>query len=220
VVTIRSAIDTEVYCPRRSRRLKGEFGLPDDVVAVGMVAQFIPRKGHAHLLTAAPVVIAAVPNVRFILFGRGPEEGAVRKQIAADGLTGHVVVAGFRDDLDRLLPDLDVMVHPVEREGLGVALLQAAACGVPVVASAVGGVPEAVRDGESGLLVPAGDAGALARALIDLLADAERRRSMGRRSREMALREFAISVMVERHLDLYDALLADAAHPALYRGHA
>ena len=111
-------------------------------MTLAMIAQFIPRKGHRVLIEALPAIVARHPNVRVLLFGRGAEQAAIRRAVAArPELASRVAFAGFRDDLHRVLPCIDVVVHPASMEGLGVALLQAAACGVPIVAGRAGGIP-------------------------------------------------------------------------------
>jgi glycosyltransferase involved in cell wall biosynthesis len=118
---------------------------------------------------------------------------------------------GFRDDLTRLLPCLDLLVHPAEREGLGVSLLQAAACGVPIVASAAGGMPEVVQD--NGYLVLPGDVPALAAAITRVLDDPQQAARMGVLGRALVERRFSVAAMVAGNLAVYRKLLG--GHAAL-----
>ncbi|MDN5872257.1 MAG: glycosyltransferase, partial [Nitrococcus sp.] len=120
--------------------------------------------------------------------------------------------AGFRNDLPRVLPNLELVVHPARREGLGVALLQAAACGVPTVACRAGGIPEAVRDGENGLLVEPGDTGALASAVNRLLAEPALARRYGAAGRVLVQRAFSIEAMVRGNLAVYAKISAGRRH--------
>jgi glycosyltransferase involved in cell wall biosynthesis len=204
VTCVPSAVDTERYSPGGDREwFRREFGLAEDEPVVGMAAQFIPRKGHRVLMDAAPVILARHPRTRFLLFGQGPEESAVREYAAAVGLGDRVVFAGFRDDMPRILPCLDVLAHPATMEGLGVALLQAAACGVPVVASRVGGIPEAVRDDVNGILVAPGDSDALAEAVSRLLADPALARQLAEGGPELVRRCFSIPAMVDGNHRVY-----------------
>jgi glycosyltransferase involved in cell wall biosynthesis len=106
---------------------------------------------------------------------------------------------------------MDLLVHPARMEGLGVSLLQAASAGVPIVASRVGGIPEAVRDGENGLLVPPGDIAALRAAIETLLADPERRRRLGAGGQTLMAREFSVDAMVEGNLAVYRELWGEVA---------
>ena len=188
-----------------------EFGLAPDAPVLGVVAQLIDRKGHRFLLDALPGLLDEFPGLRVLFFGKGPLEAALRAQIARLELNRHVQLAGFRDDLPRILPCLDLFVHPALREGLGVSLLQASASRVPVVASRAGGIPEAVRDGINGLLVPPGDAVALAEAIRCLLRDRALAGRMGEAGRALVEREFSADRMVEDNLRVYRELLGQTA---------
>ncbi|MBK1693068.1 glycosyltransferase [Ectothiorhodospira mobilis] len=210
VVCVPSAVDTERYRPVCDRAwFQDAFGLEEYEKTVGVVAQLIPRKGHRHLLAAIPGIIQAEPRVRFLFFGQGPLEAELRAQIQEEGLAGHVALMGFRDDLERVLPCLDLVVHPAEMEGLGVSLLQAAACGVPLVGARAGGVPEIIGE-DAGVLVPPGDSPALERAVVDLLKDPERRARLGAAGRRRVQARFSIDAMVEGNLRVYQEVLGAA----------
>ena len=187
--------------------LAATFGFQPADPVIGVVAQLIARKGHRFLLEAMPTLLACCPRTQVLIFGKGPLDTALREQIDHLGLAGHVRLVGFRDDLPRVLPSLDLLVHPALMEGLGVSLLQASACRVPIVASAVGGIPEAVRDGLNGLLVPPGDAPTLAKAILELLPDTARRQAMGAAGYALVQREFSPQRMVEGHLRVYRELV-------------
>ncbi|PWG64900.1 glycosyltransferase [Spiribacter halobius] len=208
-VCVHSAVDTVRYAPQKhSHALQDALGLSGGGPVIGMIAQLIPRKGHQALLDAAPQVLAAHPQAHFVLFGRGPLHQEIEQAIRARNLQDSVLMAGFRDDLPVLLPELDIVVHPAEMEGLGVSLLQAAACGVPVVASRAGGIPEAVDDSHSGYLVPPGDTKALATAINTLLADASLRQAMAGNARALAMQRFSCAAMVSGNLHEYQRLQA------------
>jgi glycosyltransferase involved in cell wall biosynthesis len=213
IVPIASAVDTGRYRPDPAARARlcAAFGLPRHALAVGVVAQLIERKRHAWLFALLPELARARPELRVVCFGRGPLEGRLEREIAKRGLTRHVVLAGFRKDLAALLPGLDLLAHPAEREGLGVALLEAASAGVPVVACAVGGVPDVVVDGETGALVPRADAAAFARALRELLASPGERARLGDAARRHVERRFGVERLVAEHLSLYSRVLAERA---------
>ena len=208
--TIPSAVDTERYRPDSTAhvRLRTEHGLPSDALVVTVVAQLIARKNHELLLRELPALAARHPRLRVLFFGRGPLERPLRERIRALELGAVVRLAGFRDDLPALLPGADVLVHPAHREGLGVALLEALAAGVPVVACAAGGVVDLIQHDVNGVLVPPGDAAALRAALDRLLADPAGRLRLGAAGRAQVQRAFSIDRMVDRHLEVY----ADVAH--------
>jgi glycosyltransferase involved in cell wall biosynthesis len=209
IEVIPSAVDTDRYAPdpAAGTYLRRTLGIHRDETVVGMAAQFIPRKGHRVLLQALPEVIARHPRTRFVLFGQGAEEETIRSLSRGTPAGEHLLFAGFREDLPDLLPGLDLLVHPALREGLGVILLQAAACAVPAVASRAGGMPEVVRHAETGLLVPPDDPQALARALHDLLDDPEWCHQLGQSARRRALEHFSLPSLARRHQALYHRLL-------------
>ncbi|MCB1917357.1 MAG: glycosyltransferase [Rhodocyclaceae bacterium] len=212
VSCVRSAVDPAPYlvgCDRAAFR-RG-LGIAVDAPVAAMVAQLIERKGHRHVLAALPRVLQPHPALHLLIFGRGPLERALREAIAAAGLASRVHLMGFVDDLPARLGCIDLLLHPADMEGLGVSLLQAAAAGVPIVASRAGGMPEAVEDGVTGLLIAPGDVDALAAATIRLLDDPALRARMGEAGRRRVLTEFSVDTMCEGNLAVYRRLLGKAA---------
>jgi glycosyltransferase involved in cell wall biosynthesis len=208
VHVIRNAIRTERFAaanPGGRERLLALLPRPVRLV-VGAAGRLSPEKGFGQLVEAAAVVLAACPDVGFVLFGDGPLRGEIAGRIAELGLTERVVLAGFRADLDELLPALDVLALPSFTEGLPNVVLEAFAARVPVVATAVGGTPEVVEDGASGYLVPPGDPNALARRLLDLLADDGLRRAMGQRGRERVQAEFTFEAQARQYQQLFEEI--------------
>jgi len=208
VSCVRSAVDATPYLGHYDKAaFRHRLGLPEGTPLAGMVAQLIERKGHRHVLEALPSVLARHPGLVLLVYGRGPLEPWLRERIAAAGLGDSVRLMGFVDDLPSQLGCLDLLVHPADMEGLGVSLLQASAARVPIIASRAGGMPEAVRDGENGLLIAPGDVPALARAMDRLLGDAALRATMGDAGRALVLREFSVDVMCEGNLAIYRQVL-------------
>lgn len=208
VICVPSAVDPAPFAHACEHAwFRAEFGLPPQTRALGVIAQLIPRKGHRHLLAALPPLLQRYPELHILFFGQGPLHAELSALIAAPPYRERVRLAGFRTDLPRLLPCLYGVVHPAEMEGLGVALLQAAAAGVPIVASRAGGIPEVVRDQVNGLLVPAADPAALAQALDRLLADPAYAAELGRRGRTLVHEEFSLESMVEGNRRVYAAAL-------------
>jgi len=204
VALVPSAIDTALYHPSAMRgRLARRLDLPSDAVVLGAVAQLIPRKGHATLLRAFARLARAQPRLHLICFGRGPLATRIERQIAALDLGGRVRLAGYRDDLPELIPELAALVHPAEREGLGVAVLEAQAAGVPVIAARAGGIPEIVEDGVTGLLVPARDDVALAAAIERVLTDRALREGLSERARRSVERTHSVEQMAQANLAIY-----------------
>src|SRR5690606_16323791 len=202
-------VDTERFRPdpdARSRLLEVARA-PADALLVGVVAQLIERKGHAALFACLPELARREPRVRVLCFGQGPLAARLEAAAQASGEGARVAWLGLRDDLPALLPGLDLLVHPAEREGLGVAVLEAMSAGVAVVACAAGGVVDAIEDGVAGVLVPPGDRDALGRALARTLADRELRARLGRAARSTAERRFSAAALAARHVELYERML-------------
>ena len=208
VTTVRSAIDIRDFstdCEREA--FLREFALPDDAVTIGVIAQLIPRKGHRYLIEALPEISERHTNLRLLFFGQGPEHAALEADVSDAGLDGIIQFCGFRDDLPRWLPCLNLVVHPAEMEGLGVSLIQAAASGVAIVASRAGGMPEIVRDEINGLLVTPKNVAELRAAVERLLANEVLRRKMGKAGRQLVETEFSIDTMVAGNLAIYENVL-------------
>ena len=208
---IRSAVDTARFAePADRAAFAAEFGVPDDAIVLGAAGQLIPRKGHRYLLEAVAEIKDAYPQLRLLIFGEGYLNNQLRAQAATLGLGDIVQFVGFREDLDDFMGCFDIFVHPALAEGLGVATLKAAAAGVPVVGFAAGGLPEAVLDSETGLLVPAEDVDELRKAIVTLIAHDDVRASMGAAGRERMQSEFSIDTMVTQHIALYESVLGDS----------
>lgn len=178
---------------------------------VGVVARLQPEKGVATFLKAAARTAPRFPEAHFIVAGDGP----LRQELVALaedlGLRDRVRFLGFRSDASALMASLDVLVVPSLTEGSPLVTLEAMAAGVPVVASAVGGIPDQIRDGKEGLLVPPGDTGAMAEAIAALLRDPARARSLGEAGRRRATSVFSHAVMVRRIEDVYREVLGRPA---------
>ena len=163
--------------------VRAELGVPDDHVLVGTVANYTEQKDWPNLLDAARIVAESGAPIRFCAVGQGPLEQAVRDRHRELGLESVMVLTGYRPDAVRLMAGCDLFVLASRYEGLPVALMEALALGLPIVATAVGGIPEAVTSGVEGLLVPPERADLLAEALRGLAGDPSRRASMATAAR-------------------------------------
>jgi glycosyltransferase involved in cell wall biosynthesis len=172
-----------------------------------MAGRLSPDKGFHVLIDAIPAVLAKAPDARFIICGDGVQRHELERQVVSLGLKDVVVFAGFRNDLDSWMPNADLFVLPSFTEGLPNVLLEAHASGVPVVATAVGGSPELVVDGETGWLVPPGVRPALAAGMIRLLCDDSRRRQMGLAAQARVREHFTFEVQARGYLELFDDLM-------------
>ena len=207
---IRNAIDAERFGPPDEvygQRLRALFHTRFEhiVCAVGRLS---PEKGFDQLIEAARSVVQARPKTGFLLIGDGPQRTELEAQISEAGLAEHVVLAGFRSDVDRLLPHVDVVAVPSFTEGLPNVVLEAFCAGVPVVATAVGGTPEVVENGVNGYLVPAGDPASLAQHLLRILGEGDTAEGMGAKGRDYVRRHFHFARQSNEYQVLFERLLA------------
>lgn len=201
---VHSAVDASKWlAPRSAAARNREFDLEGGGPAGAMVAQFVSRKGHWVLLHALSILKSRGLNPSVVLFGRGPMRENVATLADSLGVSDLIRFAGFRNDLHEWLGAFDFCVHPALQEGLGVAALQAGAAGVPVAGGRAGGIPEVIVDGETGILCPPGDAGALADAVARFMREPDDARAMGRRARARIESDFSVDAMVEGNLEVY-----------------
>lgn len=183
-----------------------ELGVPDGCMVVGNVAALTDHKDHFTLIEAAAIVLQHRDDVRFILAGEGELRLALEHRLRELGCDDKILLIGFRNDIDMLMPAFDIFCLSSHMEGLGTSVLDAMAFGLPVVATNAGGIPEAVEDGVTGRIVPPKDPKRLADALLDLLGNQELRSSMGRAGRLSFERRFTAGRMVDDTLKVYAEL--------------
>ncbi|MEK6191335.1 MAG: glycosyltransferase [Chloroflexota bacterium] len=216
ITVVPNGVDLDRFSPQRSSQdtaaLRAALGIPPDAFLVGVVARLEPEKGHRYLLEALPAIVEAVPDAWLLLVGEGSQTDALRAQAGSLPLAARqrVVIAGFQTDIEAVTQALDVAVLPSLREAQGLALLEAMAARRPVVASAVGGIPETIRDGVDGLLVPPADPPALADAVIRLARDAQLRDRLAASGRRRVEDRFSVTVSVRRVVAIYSEELARA----------
>jgi glycosyltransferase involved in cell wall biosynthesis len=190
-----------------------ELGLPAEGPVIGTVGRLVPIKGHEWLLKAAPRVLAEFPRATFVFLGEGPLLGRLQQVAGELGISGRVMFLGARQDVPECLAAFDLFAFPSLNEGMGRALIEAMAVGLPAVATRVGGIPDVVTDGETGILVPPQDAAALADALLTMLRDPARRQAYGQAARRSMDERFDVESMVRALDRLYDAVWQEK-HPA------
>jgi glycosyltransferase involved in cell wall biosynthesis len=167
------------------------------------VARLFPQKTQEYLIKAARIVLASVPKVRFAIVGTGPREAEIATLIHEEGLDDKVFLAGRRDDVPDVLAAADLFALSSMQEGLPVALLEALAAACPVVSTDVGGVSEIVRHNVTGLLVPPSDPEALAAAIVEMLSDPKRARSLALKGQELVQREYSMQAWGRKWQALY-----------------
>ena len=212
VSLIYNGVDLERYSHQEPCcTLHEEYGMPADAPIVGIVARLEPEKGHPTLLDAWPLVLREVPAARLLVVGEGSRREALEAQAAELGIAGSVTFTGRREDVPAVTAALDVAVLPSYREAQGLSILEAMALGRPVVASNVGGIPEMVEDGFTGILVPPHDAGALAAGIVRFLTDHPYADTVARAAKEMVHERFCVELMVREIETIYDQSLEHEA---------
>jgi glycosyltransferase involved in cell wall biosynthesis len=210
IVTVHSVIDPKLYQVKGdSDRLRDELGIKPGEKVISVIAQLIKIKGHRYLFEAAPAILEAAPNTVLLILGEGDLKDELSALAEKIGIADRAIFAGFRRDVSELLAMTTTLVHPSTMEGLANAVLQAMAAEVPVVVAAVGGMPEAVRDGFNGLLVPPADSTAIAKAAIRLLSDPQLCAKLGSAARNTVEQEFSVDGMVEGVLKVYREALGE-----------
>lgn len=198
--------------PLPACQMRDEFDIPRQAPLIGVVARLEPEKGQRHLIEAMPAILDRVPDAWLAIIGEGSQADALRARSASLGraVAERVVFTGRRDDVSALTADLTVAALPSLREAQGISILEAMARRRPVVASAVGGIPEVITHGVDGLLVPPGDPAALAAAIATLLADPALRERIGAAGYRTVAERFSIDAQVRRIEVVYDEELARA----------
>lgn len=178
-----------------------------DTVVIGTVARLHPQKALEVMLDAAKLVVASLPAARFVIGGTGPMEQLLKERIAELRLEPYVKMVGFVEDVPGFLSGLDIYALSSDYEGLPLAVLEAMAAGLPIASTAVGGVPEAVIDGENGFLVPPRNSRLLAQAIVRLAVDPESAARMGAQSRKRMEELFDAKIMARKTVEVYHKVL-------------
>ena len=200
--------------PAERARMREELGLAADEFCIGCIGNLFPVKGHMTALEGIAGFVARCPNWRLLLIGEGPERAKLESFVAARPEWAHrVCFLGISHRVPEMMRALDVYVLPSVAEGISNSLLEAMASGAPVVATATGGNPEVVVDGDSGLLFPVGDAVRLTGHLLRLYGDPGLRADLAQRALARVREEFSLESMVGRYAQLYESLGRKAALP-------
>ena len=212
VLMVPLGLDLEPF-RRAKQTCHGQFraslGVPAEALLVGFVGRLTAVKNPSLFVEAAGHVVQQFPQARFVFVGDGELRAALEEQIDALGLAGHVIFAGWQVDMPAVYADLDLLVLTSLNEGTPVTVIEALATGIPVVATAVGGVPDVLKDQETGMLTPSGDAEGLAQAIVELLHAPERAEALARAGQGDVLDRFDLVRLVDDMESLYLALLQE-----------
>ncbi len=206
---IHNGIDTDKFSDGRERKHTGAgMKYAENSVVIGVIARLSSsRKGQNYLLPAMRKILNRYPQTRLQVIGDGEDEGGLKYLAKCLKLDRNISFLGMRDDIPELLEGMDILVQPSITEPLGLSILEGMYSGLPVVATDVGGIPEIVRHGETGFLVPPKDPDALADSIMKLIRDRDMAREMGKKGRETVMNGFTGKVYSKKLEKLYTSLL-------------
>jgi glycosyltransferase involved in cell wall biosynthesis len=204
IVVVPNGRDLSVFRPGAGGpAVRKELGIDRATPLIGVIGRLEEQKGHVYILEAWPSVLAEFPDARLLLVGDGSLRAALERRAQDLGVTGSVLFAGFRSDVPRVLDALDVLALPSLYEGMPLTAIEASAMAKPVVATAVDGTPEVVRDGRTGRLVPPRDVVALSRALRSVLRDPAAAKRLGSAGRDLVFNRFDLTRQVDATARVY-----------------
>lgn len=209
IFVVHSGIDVQRFRESSAGHLIREFELQSQEQVVVNVAHLAGHKGQRHLIKAIPLVLKEVPNVRFFIVGGGDLRSDLEQLANSLELKDKVIFTGFRKDVGAFYKLADLFVMSSVQEGLGTAVLDALALGIPVVATEAGGIPEYIKNGKTGKLVPPGDHEALAEGIVYMLKNGKEARRMADEGKVLVRNHFSVQAMVNNNLKVYQKILRD-----------
>ncbi len=211
VIVICNGVDTQKYRQMVDKRfVRAQLGLASDTRLIASVATLKEQKGHRYLIEALASIVPQHPDVHVLFIGDGPLRGELQLQVRRLDLDDHIHFLGNRQDVPELLAASDLFILPSLWEGLSMALLEAMATGLPIIASGVSGTTQVMVPGVTGLLVPPGDASELTGAITQLLSDHERAQAMGFAAKRRVEAQFSASKQAQEHVALYRQLCGES----------
>jgi glycosyltransferase involved in cell wall biosynthesis len=208
---IYNGVDTEKFNTHiKSDDIKREFGIASDETVIGTIGQLYPDKGQEVFLRAASVILKTHPKTKFFVVGEAKKERYEKQllKITAEfKLQNQVIFAGKREDISKVLSSFDIFALPTLNEGFARVIIEAMACGKPVITTPVGGNREAVMDGKTGFIIPVNSADELARKIVELIDDKEKRIEMGKLGRERVVNHFSLEQYVKNMEGIYKEVL-------------
>lgn len=215
---VNNAIDASCVNPAAKgaarEKLRGRFGLPEKCTIIATGGRLSPEKGVEDFVNAAVLIKRAVADTRFLIFGSGPLQLKLERKVIELGLEGEVTIAGFERDLRSLLPGVDLLVNPSHAEEMPNIVLEGMAEGIPVVATAVGGVEEISGPQNGVRLVPPGQPSAQAAAVIDLLRRPEKARALAQAGHDRVVQAYSVDAQKGQYHALYEELFPNFHAPA------
>ena len=200
-----TGIDIDAFAKVKRGDFRKEINVTSDAILIGAVGRLSEEKGMDILVDAMPRILSEFPSLTLLIAGVGPLKNLLERRARDQGVGAHIHFLGYRNDIERLLRDIDLLVMPSKTEGFPLVLLEAMASGVPVVASNVGGIPEIVSDRNEGILVPPGDSMLLVDPVIEILKNSALREDMGIKAMKKVSQHFPLEKMLLELNDIYRA---------------
>lgn len=209
IVSIPTGIDLEIFkAGKTGANIRRAFNIPARAPLIGMVSVLRSWKGHIYLLEAVPNVIKKNPNTRFLIVGDGPYRDVIEEKIKKMGIERYVIMAGHREDIPEILSAIDFLVFPsYANEGVPQAILQAFAAGKTVIASNAGSVSEVVLNNRTGILIPSRNSSILAKRIIELLKNKDKRKKMAFAGRKLVESGYSLEAMLNKIEKIYNELM-------------
>lgn len=205
-IVIHNAIDEKRFIVDKTRdSIRRLHGFSSEDVVIGIVGRLVPHKGHDYLFEAVKSVKEKHDGIKILVIGSGPEEARLKRLVKASGLDA--LFLSDRDDVPELMKSMDIYVQPSLRETFGITIAEAMFSGLPVVATRIGGIPEVVADGETGILIPERDSDALKNTLLRLIENPDMAKNMGERGRDVAASKFSGQRYARDMENLYISLM-------------
>ncbi len=210
IAVVPNGVDTERFkvSPEERAHVRTELGIADDELLVGGIGRLADMKAFHILIEAVSIARGKVPKIRLVLVGDGPLRGQLEQRAADLGIADRVTFTGIRYDIPAVLAAFDIFAMSSEREGMPISLLEAMSAGKPIVATRVGGIPEAVTDHVEGLLVNSGSPQAMADAIVEIASDPGLAAKLGQRASERAAADYSVAATARKLEQLYCTLLA------------
>lgn len=204
---VRSCIDLDMLDNAVISDVRAEFGIGKDIIIIGNIAHMADHKGQIYLIRAANIIKNKYQNIKFIIVGDGELRSRLELEAHKLGLNDILIFTGFRKDVISVLASFDIFAFPSHLEGLGTSLLDAMAMRKPIVSTTAGGIPEAVKNGINGILVPPKDPESFAKALLSLIENRALRLKYGNAGRTLVEEKFTVDKMVEGTISFYKKIL-------------
>lgn len=206
---IYNGVDTAYFKPRKDVSIRKELNIGKDTLVLTTVSRFNKEKGHHFLVEVLRELTNYITDFKVLLVGEGEEKAFIQEKVRKYNLGKHVLFLGYRDDIPEILAATDIYVSPSMREAISFSIIEALACGIPVVATKVGGVPEIFEKGQGGLLVPFGDKEKFAKTIVNLWNDKLQYNFIKANCRDIVLENFSQAKMIEKTYKLYCELMEE-----------